>query len=250
VSSDNSISVFKPNRKTDKDGTSRNEMTISIAGQPKRIISFNNPIDIAFIIDTTGSMSDKIEALISMAVKFVELPAKYNLDPQFLLVSFGDLKVWGDKIELVCSLTENTSVIKKSLREIPRNGGGANSGESSFEAIKFTLDQDFRKESIKVFVLITDEPAHVDNISPKMLYDVVLSSNFLAYVLSPDEYYYKELAKRFDGEWSRISAQSNLDSLKKLFESIAVKVSQRADDIFKLTGGDVPAYRKLTSGKS
>ena len=47
-----------------------------------------------------------------------------------------------------------------------------------------------------------------------------------------------------------VSAQSNLDSLKKLFESIAAKVSHRADDIFKLTGGDVSAYRRLTSGKS
>lgn len=250
MSSDNSISIFKPNGENKKESISRREITISVKGQYETKIPLGNPIDIAFVMDTTGSMSDKIEALISMIIKFVELPVKYNLDPKFLLVSFGDLKIWGDKIELVCPLTGNTSKIKRSLREIPRNSGGANEGESSFEAIEFTLNQDFRKESIKVLVLITDEPAHIDSITPGRLYNMVSSANFLAYVLSPDEPYYKELAKRFNGEWSEISAQSNLDSLKKLFESIAAKVSHRADDIFKLTGGDVSAYRRLTSGKS
>ena len=86
-------------------------------GEPqfgKPIASSTSEVDIDFVFDTTGSMDDKIQALLATCRQFVDEARKLGLDPYFSLTSFGDLSVegGGDRIELVVPLTGNIEGIK------------------------------------------------------------------------------------------------------------------------------------------
>jgi len=222
-------------------------LVITIGGKSSRSV-YRSKVDIAFIFDTTGSMDNKIEALLNVCSSFVNEPAKFDLDAHFLLVSFGDLKVFGDRIELVTLLTPSIQKIKEGLKNIPRNGGGGNEGESSLEAIKFGLAQKYRPNSVKVMLLITDEPAHQDTISTKVIKNEITRNGVLFYALTPRLSYFIEMAKENGGEWQEISIDSNLKMVEGLFRRLAERVATVVKDVHKLSGGSVPKY--LLEGKT
>ncbi|NTU64044.1 MAG: VWA domain-containing protein, partial [Chloroflexi bacterium] len=70
-------------------------------------------VDLVFVIDTTGSMSDKIESLLATCSKFVEDFNALHLNHRIAIVSFGDLRVRGDKIQNT-AFTSNVEVTQKS----------------------------------------------------------------------------------------------------------------------------------------
>src|SRR5512139_3393619 len=113
-------------------------------------------VDLVFVIDTTGSMSDKIESLLATCSRFADDFNALQLNHRIAIVSFGDLRVPGDKIQNTV-FTGNVEVTKKSLRNIPRNSGGGNQGESSLEALERAISLPFRPDVVKAIVLITDE---------------------------------------------------------------------------------------------
>jgi len=80
-------------------------ITISIgSGDRKHIVSSSGPVvriqgemlqqatskkvDLAFVIDTTGSMSDKIEGLLATCAKFVDEFASLDLQHRVAIVAF------------------------------------------------------------------------------------------------------------------------------------------------------------------
>ena len=105
-------------------------------------------VDLVFVIDTTGSMSDKIESLLATCSRFVEDFNALRLNHRIAIVSFGDLRVPGDRIQNT-AFTADVEVTKKSLRHIPRNSGGGNEGESSLEALERALSLPFRSDAVK-----------------------------------------------------------------------------------------------------
>lgn len=210
----------------------------------------NRLVDVIFVFDTTGSMSDKIHALIQTCVRFVDEPQRYRLAPSFALISFGDLTIPGDRIDLTVALTDDMERIRRGLQEIPRNGGGGNEGESSLDAIVFALQQQYRPNSIKVMILITDEPALENNYRATQVSKMIQQNEMLLYGLTPDITYFREMITANGGEWRKITASSSLDSLLSFFQKLANDVAIRVDDVYRLTGGDVPKYiLQLKSGK-
>lgn len=206
-------------------------------------------VDIYFVIDTTGSMSDKIDALLRTCVQFVSVPATYNLEAGFVLVSFGDLKVTGDKVVVEVSLTTDIEKIKSGLASVNHNSGGGNTGESSFEAIAKALRVPGRPGSVKVMVLITDEPAHQDTYTVSQVQGMLAERDMLLYGLTPNIGYYRALIKARGGQWAQISSTSSLDMLRKLFEQLARDVSETVRQVIQLTDGNVGEYLRLTSGR-
>lgn len=206
-------------------------------------------VDIYFVIDTTGSMNNKIEALLQTCVQFVDVPAKYNLEANFLLVSFGDLKISGDRIVLEVPLTANIEQIKTGLNNINRNWGGGNQGESSFEAVVTALETPGRSGAVKAMVLITDEPAHCEGYSVSEIQGMLAEQQMLLYGLTPNIPYYRNLIKARGGQWVQISASSSLDMLKGLFEKLAQDLTETTREVIELTEGDVNEYLMLMSGE-
>lgn len=203
--------------------------------------------DVVFVIDTTGSMDDKIDALLATCVKFVDEARKLELDPNFALISFGDISVpySKDRIEVVVPLTAEIDRIKHGLTHIPRNHGYGNEGESGMEALQEVFKLTFRPDAVKVVILITDEPAHQNILSASEMNQRLKKQEFLTFVVAPPFKYYQDLAKDNGGFWKEVGANTDFSEILDIFRKMAEKVSQVAKDVHLLGGGSVSRYLLL-----
>ena len=201
-------------------------------------------VDLVFVIDTTGSMSDKIEGLLATCAKFIDEFSEMNLDGRVAVVAFGDLTVPGDSIEHY-GFADNIHSVKQYLKRIPRNGGGGNEGESSLEALQYAMGLQFRSASVKTLILITDEPALQHRIRASDMVERLRSEEFLTFVISPSLRYFREMAKSTGGKWYRISAHTDFTDLLEMFRQVAQKVSEVVSNVYELGDGSVTKYLQL-----
>jgi Mg-chelatase subunit ChlD len=201
-------------------------------------------VDLVFVIDTTGSMSDKIESLLATCSRFADDFNALQLNHRIAIVSFGDLRVEGDKIQNT-AFTGNVEVTKKSLRNIPRNNGGGNQGESPLEALERALSLPFRADAVKAIVLITDEPADQHRLNADEMIGRLAEREMLVFVASPPYKYFQRMALRNGGKWYKISAHTNFKDLLELFKDLARKVSQVVLDVYQVGDGSVADYLRL-----
>jgi len=220
--------------------------TIKIQGQETKPSSQSKSmmIDIIFVIDTTGSMSDKIQGLLATCEKFVDDVSAMKLDYQVAIVAFGDLTVPNDSI-VRTDFTQKLAVIKDSLRNLPRYSGGGNEGESSLEAMAKAMQSPFRQGTVKVIVLITDEPALQHQIKASDIIKQLGQQEFLVFTVAPTIEYYQTMAKSNGGQWYQISASTDFTDLLKMFKQVSEKVSQVVSNVYKLGDGSVANYLKL-----
>lgn len=206
-----------------------------------------NKVDIDFVFDTTGSMEDKIKALLTTCRQFVDEAKRLGLDPYFSLTSFGDISVegGGDRIELVVSLTGNIERIKAGLTNIPRNNGFGNEGESCLEALEQALKIQHRPGAVKVIILITDEPALQYRHTAEQMTKELKKREYLVFVIATPHEYYKHMAWENGGIWKEISASTSLNDILDIFRKMAKKVVEVAKDVHKLGGGSVSKYLQL-----
>lgn len=232
-------------------GSGENKSIISgkpqITSQTAKVVTSGNMVDLVFVIDTTGSMDNKIEALLSTCSQFVDEASKMQLDMQFALVSFGDISVQGggDKIETIVPLTGEVERMKHGLSHIPRNNGFGNQGETCLEAVQEAFKISHRPKAVKVLVLITDEPAIIGNLTPAGITNQLSQKEYLAFVIATDEPYYKEMAVKNGGIWKQIGTSTNLSEILALFRELAKKVSQIAKNVHLIGKGSVREYLKL-----
>jgi von Willebrand factor type A domain len=218
-------------------------LTIKVQGQTVSV-GRKRGVDLVFVIDTTGSMSDKIKGLLDSCERFVEEFAGLGLDHRMAVVAFGDLTVPEDKISIV-EFTNSITTIKTALRRIPRYSGGGNEGESSLETIQHALSLPFRLSVVKALVLITDEPALQHRLSPEKIIGRMTEGEYLAFVVSPPEPYYRAMAAKTGGLWYLVSDSVDLESLLDMFRSLASKLSTVVSDVYKLADGSVKTYLQL-----
>jgi Mg-chelatase subunit ChlD len=212
--------------------------------EPSRQPAGERGVDLVFVIDTTGSMSDKIESLLATCSRFADDFNALRLNHRIAIVSFGDLRVKGDKIQNT-GFTSNVEVTKRSLQNIPRNSGGGNQGESSLEALERALSLPFRSGAVKALVLITDEPADQHQINADEMVGRLTEHELLVFVASPPYKYFQRMALRNGGQWYRISAHTNFNDLLKMFRDLAQKVSQVVSDVYQVGDGSVADYLRL-----
>ncbi len=233
--------------------TGRGVSISTVAQQPKittgtgKIVNKGKLVDIVFVFDTTGSMENEIAGLLRTCTQFVDETLKLELDAQFALISFGDISVHGggDRIEVVVSPTANVEKMKQGLSHIPRNNGFGNEGESCLQAIQQAFELNYRDNAVKVMVLITDEPAHQDQISVNQIINELVKREYLAFVIAIDQPYYREMAKRNGGIWKEVGPSTSLDEILVLFREIAKKVSQVVNEVHEVAKGSVSRYLQL-----
>jgi hypothetical protein len=244
--------MVKPEKEVEMSiGNQKHGITISIGKAPAIKIDgqpveprFARGVDLVFVIDTTGSMSDKIDGLLTTCARFVDRFAALSLDYRVAIVAFGDLTVPGDKIETT-AFTSKVEVIKRSLQIIPRYYGGRNEGESSLEALGKALSLPFRSNAVKVILLITDEPALQHNLYVSDMIGKLSSQEILAFVVSPPLAYFKDMANKTGGRWYQIAADTDFADLVDMFDRIARRISQVVSDVYKMGDGNVARYLQL-----
>lgn len=216
---------------------------IKVQGQ-RQAMTEGGGIDLVFVIDTTGSMSDKIHGLIATCNKFVDELAKLNLAHRVAIVAFGDLTVPGDDIT-VFRFTDSLQQIKATLMNIPRYSGGGNLGESSLEALDKAMALPFRPRVVKAIVLITDEPALQHQLRANDFVNRLHQSEILTFVVSPPENYFQEMARGSGGSWYQVSASTDFTGILDMFRNLAVKLSCIVADVYLLGHGSVSKYLQL-----
>jgi hypothetical protein len=205
--------------------------------------------DLVFVIDTTGSMNDKIDGLIESCQSFVDRLATRHIDWAAGIVGFGDLTVEGDRI-VATPFSSSTERVKSLLRGLPRYSGGGNEGESSLEALEAALNQPgYRTGAMKVVVLITDEPALQKHLRPSTMTGRLREVGAIAFVLSPKIKYFQSMAVDTGGEWWNVDSGGDFSKILAVFDKIATKVASTVAAVHRLAGGNVKEYLSLPSSR-
>ncbi len=152
-------------------GQKKKEITIERAGKREIVIAVdaprpvqrNVPLDIVFVMDTTGSMGEEIARLKDtieiIKLNLTALPAKP-------LVRFG-MVLYKDKDEeeyrtQVIPLTDNMDAFKRELDKIEASGGG-DEPEDLQGALQDLIGKiKWNTEGIRLSFIITDAPPHLD----------------------------------------------------------------------------------------
>lgn len=201
--------------------------------------------DLVFVIDTTGSMNDKIDGLIESCQAFVDRLATKHIDWAAAVVGFGDLTVEGDRI-VATPFSSSTDRVKSLLRGLPRYSGGGNEGESSLEALQAALSQPgYRPDAMKVLVLITDEPALQRQLRPSTVSGRLREAGAIVFVLSPKIKYFRSMATETGGQWWNVDSGGDFSQILAVFDKIATKVASTVDAVHRLAGGNVKDYLRL-----
>ena len=122
----------------------------------------NTPLDVLFLLDSTGSMADEIHqiktTLQSIAQKVSNLPA--NPDLRFGMVSYRDR---GDEyITRIYDFDSKVQRFAKSIQGVQADGGD-DYPESLNQALHEAVnDVSWREESIRLMFLVADAPPHLD----------------------------------------------------------------------------------------
>ena len=134
--------------------------TITLDG--KMTYGSSVPLDVLFLLDSTGSMDDEIQqikaTLQSIAKRVSNLPA--NPDLRFGMVSYRDRE---DRyITQLHDFDGNVERFQQTIRGVEASGGG-DYPESLNQALHEAVnDASWRENSIRLTFLIADAPPHLD----------------------------------------------------------------------------------------
>ena len=224
---------------------------VSLSPGAKQEVGRGSAVDICFVFDTTGSMSDKIDGLIECMVDLVGELSRLSLDWRITTVPFGDLTVPGDRVvEDQPFVTDRESAVQQ-LRTMPQFSGGGNTGESSLEALLAALRKPFRPQTVKVIILLTDEPAlHSRELSPAVVGRALRQAEVITFVASPNLPYYQSWAQENGGRWYEIGSAMDTGAIVEFLRALVRQVATVAHAVHALGGGSVRRYLKLGEGDS
>ena len=121
------------------------------------------PLDVLFLLDSTGSMADEIErikdTLLSISARISDLPSQPDL--RLGMVSYRDRG--DDYITRVFDFDADAGRFSNTIRSVQADGGG-DEPESLNEALHVALNEpDWREgDAIRLVFLLADAPPHLD----------------------------------------------------------------------------------------
>lgn len=132
-----------------------------------RSVGKNGKVDIAFLIDSTGSMSDEIAGVRNNLNKFTEVLQNAGLDFRISVIDYKDITDDGDDSTKVLMQDgekwfTTSEKVASVLDTISVNGGGDNP-ETVLDAIGLMNTLDFRDDASKFSILLTDAGYKNDN---------------------------------------------------------------------------------------
>ena len=206
-------------------------------------------VDVVFVFDTTGSMSDKRESLIACMTGFVDELEKLSLDWRASVLPFGDLTVSGDRVDGQLPFTDKAEKIKMQLRAMPKFSGGGNVGESSIEAMEAALGKPWRSKAVKIAMLLTDDFA-LDSGRSVSILDRLRKTETICFAATVDAQYYRAWAEQSGGRWAGISQEMDTAAILALLEGLIGDVASIAARVHSLGAGSVRKYLELPSAPS
>ncbi|MBN2552263.1 MAG: VWA domain-containing protein, partial [Spirochaetales bacterium] len=119
------------------------------------------PLDLLFILDTTGSMGEEIQRL-KTTIELINLNlSALSIRPR---VRFGMVlyKDRGDEyVTRVVPFTEDIRAFQSSLDQVVASGGG-DTPEDLQEALRRAMELSWNRDGVRLGFIITDAPPHLD----------------------------------------------------------------------------------------
>ena len=173
--------------------------------------SGRTPLDILFLVDSTGSMADEIdrikETLLSISERINDLPSRPDLS--FGMVTYRDR---GD--EYITHMYDFSSNVRRFLRTIEgvEAGGGGDYPESLNEALNVAVDDpDWRfDDAVRLVFLVADAPPHLDYSQDYDYSEEMMEANRLGIKIFPiassglddqGEYIFRQIAQHTMGRF-------------------------------------------------
>ena len=173
--------------------------------------SGRTPLDVLFLVDSTGSMADEIdrikETLLSISERINNLPSRPDL--RFGMVAYRDR---GDAY--VTWLYDFDSNVRRFLRAIDgvQAGGGGDYPESLNEALNMAVDYPAWRlqDAVRLVFLIADAPPHLDYPQDYDYSEEMMEANRLGIKIFPiassglddqGEYIFRQIAQHTMGRF-------------------------------------------------
>jgi Mg-chelatase subunit ChlD len=141
--------------------TAEDDGVVDLRLPTARELPAHRPIDVAFVLDTTGSMGEEIAAVKATIRKVASSLARSNLEVRAGLVAYKDR---GDEyVTRVYPMTRDLASFEGAIANISASGGG-DIPESVNEALHVALTRlDWDKGAIGRYAfLVGDAPPHLD----------------------------------------------------------------------------------------
>jgi len=128
------------------------------------VVQKRPPVDIVFVVDTTGSMEPYIEGVKLKITEFADALSAQGTDFRLGLVDFKDLIL--SEPMVTYPFTNDVGRFRSYAQAMHDNfGGGGDYPESSLEAIMKAAENSgalkYRDEAERMLILITDAPPHI-----------------------------------------------------------------------------------------
>lgn len=140
-------------------GMAAREVARAIGYTPSPI-PYSGPLDIAFVIDSTGSMADEIEEVKENVTALAGQIAAIDSDYRLALVEYKDEEAEESEFQarLDLAFSNDVSAFDLALSKLEATGGG-DYAESVYSGLMTALGLDWRAGAKKIVVQIGDAPA-------------------------------------------------------------------------------------------
>ena len=218
-------------------GLTKDDFRLTEEGKPVDIKDFDGleqarPVDIVFVFDTTGSMSDEIRGVKNTCIAFANKLRDSNRDFRLGLVAFGD------EIREVrnrnSTLTADAEEFKGWIGRLRAEGGG-DDPEISLDGLKRATQMRYRENTQKVLILITDAPPHqkgdrtrFSQVAPEELIAQLRDQGFTVYAVAYDDRHFRGAVHETSGEFYDIHRESD-------FTGIIEKIGGLIADQYRMT---------------
>lgn len=159
-----------------EDGIERKPVTVA------PLSTTTSKADVAFIIDTTGSMSEEIAGVRDSVIAFADTLKASKVDVRFSGVAFGD------EVRPGTPFTADVTAFNSWVAGLTADGGG-DTPENPLDATLASLNYDWRPDAQHIIVVLTDAPAHqADSVTSQTINAVgaTLLGNYVVHTISPE----------------------------------------------------------------
>ena len=120
-----------------------------------------NQFDLAFVVDTTASMSNLIHAAQKQLVQVIDALADgSDVDMRLGIVEYRDHPPQDNMVSRVYPFTDDSAKAKKTIKALKVNGGG-DAPEAVFAGVVSALRKlEWRANARRIAVLVGDAPPH------------------------------------------------------------------------------------------
>ncbi|OQW94391.1 MAG: hypothetical protein BWK79_06105 [Beggiatoa sp. IS2] len=192
--------------------------------------------DVVFVIDATGSMAKQISGVKNGIKSFAHAFATKNIDLNVGAVWFRDRSVDSNALSKIefrgKDVTNDYDLFSSEIDKIVADGGGDNP-ESSIDAVDLASTLEFRGDTQKILILITDAEPKSPDFSGKTINDI--KESLVNYSISQlhlainNEYasYYQPLQEVAKGEiFSLKDISSGSSGFEKAMPAIGEKIAK------------------------